>query len=106
MSLYNIFTREQRNFQNAVRALQEALPRNASISLEHISIPEFDHPSSIDSAATQIERVLEQLADELETQQKRTSRSQIIKQNLRTYFRSSFHFAQLFLLVARDSSAV
>jgi hypothetical protein len=106
MSLSGIEAKARRNFQNAVVALQEAVPKETRTSLEQIKVTEFNNTSSIDSAAAEIDEMMEQIVSGMEKQRLGGSRTHRVKENLKRYFQSSFHFAQIFLMVAKDASAV
>ena len=96
-------------FRNAVRALETAVKEHKQWSTLTIALPELDNlvapELDPESVAKEVEKVLEK-AQKATKKPQTLSWLQKMKDTLKQFFRSSFHFTQVLLMIMKEASQV
>jgi len=97
------------NFKNAVGALETALKEHKRWSMLAVSFPEIENlvcpEIGSELVAREVEKVLEKVQIAVKKPQSQ-SWLQKVKDILERFFRSSFHFTQVLLVIMKEASQV
>jgi hypothetical protein len=99
-------TRAERNFKSAALHLQDAIPKKTCVRLGQISFRDFDEIDDIEKKLGDLETALEQFVETRSQLRKNEGRRKKFENVMLSWFRASYPFANLFLAVAKEGSAV
>jgi len=99
-------TRAIESLKAASLRLNEALPRETRTHLSRMDFPVFDDFDSIESKAAKLESVVEELIQAREEMKNDHSRTQLLKDTVRSWFKATYPFVTVLLGAARSQSAV
>jgi len=97
------------NFRNAVRTLETVLKEHKRWSTLAVAFPEFENLVAPEIDPECIAREVEKVLEKVQTAAKKPqsqSGLQKMKDTLKQFFRSSFHFTQAVLMVMKEASQV
>jgi hypothetical protein len=95
--------RSERNFQNAVTHLREVLPKELCVRLL-LDFPNLKEGTSVDVGATQLETCMEQFIVTMDRKIESNAQKKV-KTIVTKFFVSSYPFAKVFLLFAKEFSS-
>jgi hypothetical protein len=95
--------RSERNFQNAVTRIREILPKELCVRL-CLDFPTLEEGTLVDEGAMQLETCMEQFILTMDSSSKSNAQKKV-KSIVTKFFVSSYPFAQVFLLVAKEFSS-
>jgi hypothetical protein len=98
--------RAEENFKAAVLRLQGTIPKDTSARIGQVTFPNFDNIDGVEDKASKLEDALEKFIQARTELGKKESRRKRVEDVIVTLFRASYPFANLFLTVANQSSAV
>ena len=98
--------RAEEKFRSAILRLQDSIPLQTTERLGQIRFPNFDDVKGVENkTAAELEVALEQLIQE-RSKVKTEGRKNKVKTLMLTWFRATYPFANPFLVVAQEGSAV
>lgn len=98
--------RAEANFNTAADRLQSSLPKETCTRLGEISFPDFKGISDPETKVGELESALERLIEARSEIGKKEGRRKKISSVMVSWFRASYPFANIFLVVAKEGSAV
>jgi hypothetical protein len=98
--------RAEENFKAAALLLQRTIPIDASARIGNIAFPDFDNVDGVEVQAHKLESALETLIQARTELGKKESRRRKVEDVMTSWFRASYPFANIFLSVVKQGSAV